>query len=50
MQKHTVQPNKKMKRFFYFILNASKERKEKYRQAKTKKKNSSLIADRKESD
>jgi hypothetical protein len=40
-----------MKRdFFNFILNASKERKEKYRQAETKKNNYGLIADRKESD
>jgi hypothetical protein len=49
MQKHTLQPNKKMKRDFFFYLNASKARKEKYRQAKTKKNNSGLIADRKES-
>jgi hypothetical protein len=48
MKKHTFQPNKKMKRDFFY-LNASKARKEKYRQAKTKKNNSGLIADRKES-
>jgi hypothetical protein len=49
MKKHTLQPNKKMKRDLFIYLNASKERKEKCRQAKTKKKNSGLIADRKES-
>jgi hypothetical protein len=39
MQKHTLQPNKKMKRdFFFFYLNASKARKEKYRQAKNQEK------------
>jgi hypothetical protein len=50
MQKNTLQPNKKMKRFYLFIyLNASKARKEKYRKQKTKKNNSGLIVDRKES-
>jgi hypothetical protein len=49
MQKHTFQPNKKMKRDFLFYLNVGKEGKEKYRQAKTKKNNSGLIKDRKES-
>jgi hypothetical protein len=38
MQKHTLQPNKKMKRDFFIYLNASKARKEKYRQAKNQEK------------
>jgi hypothetical protein len=38
MQKHTLQPKKKMKRDFFFYLNASKARKEKYRQAKNQEK------------
>jgi hypothetical protein len=51
MQKHTFQPNKKIKIIFiYFYLNASKARKEKYRQAKTKKNNFGLITNHKESD
>jgi hypothetical protein len=37
MQKHTLQPNKKMKEIFFY-LNASKARKEKYRQAKNQEK------------
>jgi hypothetical protein len=37
MQKHTLQPKKKMKRFFIY-LSASKERKGKYRQAKIQEK------------
>jgi hypothetical protein len=49
MQKHTLQPNKKMKRDFFIYLNANKAKKEKYQQAKTKKNNSGLIADRRES-
>jgi hypothetical protein len=49
MQKHTLQPNKKMKRDCFY-LNASKERKKKYPQAKTMKNNSGLIANRKEPD
>ena len=49
MQKHTFQPNKKMKRDLFIYLNVGKARKEKYQQAKTKKNNSVLIADRKES-
>jgi hypothetical protein len=49
MQKHILQPNKKMKKDLFIYLNASKARKEKYRQAKTKKNNSGLIVDRKES-
>jgi hypothetical protein len=39
MQKHTLQPKKKMKRDFFFIyLSASKARKGKYRQAKNQEK------------
>jgi hypothetical protein len=48
MQKHTLQPNKKMKEIFFF-LNADKEKREKYQQVKTKKNNSGPIVDRKES-
>ena len=49
MQKHTLQPNKKMKRDFFIYLNAWESKKKKYQQAKTKKNNSGLIVDRKES-
>ena len=38
VQKHTLQPNKKMKRDFFIYLNASKARKGKYRQAKNQEK------------
>jgi hypothetical protein len=38
MQKHTLQPKKKMKRDFLFYLSASKARKGKYRQAKNQEK------------
>jgi hypothetical protein len=38
MQKHTLQPKKKMKRDFFFYLSASKARKGKYRQAKNQEK------------
>ena len=38
MQKHTLQPKKKTERDFFFYLSASKERKEKYRQAKNQEK------------
>ena len=47
MQNHTLQPNKKMKEIFF--LNVDKAKKEKYQQEKTKKNNSGLITDRKES-
>jgi hypothetical protein len=38
MEKHTLQPKKKMKRDLFIYLSASKAKKGKYRQAKTKKK------------
>jgi hypothetical protein len=38
MQKHTLQPKKKMKRDLFIYLNASKVRKGKYRQAKDQEK------------
>ena len=38
MQKHTLQPKKKMKRDFFIYLSASKARKGKYRQAKNQEK------------
>ena len=46
MQNNTFQPNKKMKDFFY--LNADKAKRKNMNKSKTKK-NSSLIAYRKES-
>jgi hypothetical protein len=38
MQKHTLQPKKKMKRDFFIYLSASKARKGKYRQPKKQEK------------